>query len=205
MTSIVAWNFCRVELIIFSAFVCLYRRIIQWDIKAADAILVCSLRNESGNTEEVAGVSALCRQRDNWSWRLSDVKSTFIIILVCQCLRCGKEQCIASAASCPFFQTLAITVHYHTALCLKFFSSDVSARLVARLSSFLLYLPRGFLFRKCKKTRWVKVFQKFQKYQWVLTFLGVRWVSVSFYKGILRLLGQIMRLYMKIIINWLVP
>jgi len=55
MTSIVAWNFCRVELIIFSPFVCLYRRIIQWDIKAADAILVCSLRNESGNTEEVAG------------------------------------------------------------------------------------------------------------------------------------------------------
>jgi len=57
--------FCRVELIIFSPFVCLYRRIIQWDIKAADAILVCSLRNESGNTEEVAGVSALRRQRDN--------------------------------------------------------------------------------------------------------------------------------------------
>ena len=108
MKSIVAWNFCRVELIIFSPFVCLYRRIIQWDIKAADAILVCSLRNESGNTEEVAGVSALRRQRDNWSWRLSDVKSTFIIILVCQCLRCGKEQCIASAASCPFFQALAI-------------------------------------------------------------------------------------------------
>jgi len=142
MTSIVAWNFCRVELIIFSPFVCPYRRIIQWDIKAADAILVCSLRNESGNTEEVAGVSALCRQRDNWSWRLSDVKSTFIIILVCQWLRCG----IASAASCPFFQTLAITVHYHTALCLKPFSSDVPARFVARLSSFLMYLPRGFLF-----------------------------------------------------------
>lgn len=160
MTSIVAWNFCRVELIIFSPFVCLYRRIIQWDIKAADAILVCSLRNESGNTEEVAGVSALRRQRDNWSWRLSDVKSTFIIILVCQCLRFGREQCVALAASCPFFQTLAITVHYHTALCLKPFCSDVSAGLVARLSSFLMYLPRGFLFKTCKKTRRVKVFPK---------------------------------------------
>jgi hypothetical protein len=151
MTSIVAWNFCRVELIIFSPFVCLYRRIIQWDIKAADAILVCSLRNESGSTEEVAGDSALYRQRDNWSWRLSDVKSTFIIILVCQCLRCGKEQCSTSAASCTFFQTLAIAVQYHSALCLKSFSFDVSASLLARQSSFLMYLRRSFVFQICKK------------------------------------------------------